>query len=111
MPYWCCASMADIEIPLESQRKLHYRLFEILPGALSWFMLALPFILSFINVTLAAVFVLIYLLINFARGMAGAIRAMQGYHTMRVHQKLPWPQLLSEVESAEVSPHAKRPRW
>lgn len=103
--------MADIEIPLENERTWRYRFFEILPGALSWFMLALPFILSIINATLAAVFVLIYLLINFARGMAGAFRAMQGYRTMRAHQKLPWSQMLTEIESAELSPHAKRPRW
>jgi cellulose synthase/poly-beta-1,6-N-acetylglucosamine synthase-like glycosyltransferase len=103
--------MTDLEIPLERERSWRYRFFEILPGALSWFMLTLPFILSLINVTLAALFVLIYLLINFTRGLAGAVRALQGYHTMRVHQKLPWPQLLAEIEAAEISPHAKRPRW
>jgi hypothetical protein len=103
--------MKNIEIPLETERTRRYRLFEALPGTLSWFMLLLPFILSVINVTLAATFVLIYLLINFCRGAAGAVRALQGYHTMRTHQKLPWSQLLSEIETAEINPHAKRPRW
>src|SRR5882757_8513413 len=104
--------MADIEIPLEKDRHDWYRFFEILPGALSWTMLALPFILSFINVTLAAIFVFVYLLINFTRGVAGAIRAMQGYRTMRQHQKLPWRQMVVELETGKVeSPHVKRPRW
>lgn len=103
--------MKNIEIPLEGQRSRRYRFFEILPGATSWFMLALPFILSAISVRLAAVFVLIYLLINFTRGFAGAIRALQGYHIMRQHQQLPWSQMLEEVESAEMDPRAKRPRW
>jgi len=103
--------MTDLEIPLENERGWRYRAFEILPGALSWFMLALPFILSVINVTLAALFVLIYLLINFMRGMAGAVRALQGYRLMRIHQKLPWSQLLTEIEDGEINPHAKRPRW
>lgn len=102
----------DIEIPLEKDRNKRYRFFEILPGALSWFMLCLPIILSAINVTLAATFVLIYLLINFMRGMAGAARAIQGYYTMRTHQKLPWAQMLVEVEAAEpLSKHVKRPKW
>src|SRR5882757_9570818 len=103
--------MADIEIPLEKNRHGWYRFFEILPGAVSWTMLALPFILSFIDVTLAAFFVLVYLLINFTRGVAGAIRAIQGYRTMRHHQKLPWRQMLVELESGTVEPHAKRPKW
>lgn len=75
-------------------------------------MLALPVILSLINVTLAAVFVLIYLLINFTRGIAGAIRGLHGFHVMRVHQKYPWTQMLSELEAGELSdPRVKRPQW
>jgi hypothetical protein len=48
--------MADIEIPYEQDRHGHYRFFEMLPGLLSYFMLVLPVILSFVNVTLASVF-------------------------------------------------------
>jgi hypothetical protein len=104
--------MKDIEIPLEKDRHGWYRFFEILPGALSWFMLALPFILSIINVDLAAAFVLAYLLINFIRGVAGAIRAIDGYRTMRQHQKLPWRKMLAELEAGEVlEPAARRPKW
>jgi len=103
--------MTDLEIPLEKDRKGWYRFFEILPGALSWFMLALPFILSAISVSLAAIFVFIYLLVNFTRGIAGALRAVQGYRTMRLHQRLPWPQMLEELETGEVAANAKRPSW
>lgn len=104
--------MTDIEIPAEADRRGHYRFFEVLPGALSWFMLVLPFILSIIDVRLAAIFVLVYLLINFTRGLAAAIRALQGYYVMRQHQKLPWRQMLAELQAGEVaSPHARRPRW
>ncbi len=104
--------MSNFEIPYEKDRHGHYRLFEILPGALSYFMLVLPVALSFINVTLAAVFILIYLLINFARGMAGAVRALHGYHVMRTHQKLPWAQMLRELEDGKVSSSkVKRPKW
>src|SRR5664279_3593621 len=112
MRCWYCASMTDLEIPYERDRHGHYRFFEILPGALSWFMLCLPFILSYINITLASLFVLVYLLINFTRVFAGAIRALQGYHTMRVHQELPWREMVHELEVGEVAdPQAKRPKW
>ena len=104
--------MTDLEIPLEKDRHGHYRFFEILPGLLSYFMLLLPVILSLINVTLAAVFILIYLLINFARGIAGAIRALHGFHVMHEHQRLPWAQMLRELEAGRVSDAtAKRPKW
>src|ERR1039458_4365541 len=90
--------MTDIEIPYERDRTFRYRLFEILPGTLSWSILFLPLILSIINVTFAAVFVLAYLLINFTRAMAAAIRAMQGYRIMQLHQKLDWLSMLNELE-------------
>jgi cellulose synthase/poly-beta-1,6-N-acetylglucosamine synthase-like glycosyltransferase len=104
--------MTDIEIPYETDRPPRYRFFEILPGALSWLMLCLPIILSLINVTLAAFFVLAYLLINFTRIMAGAVRALQGYHTMRQHQKLPWRTMLEELQAGEVKDaQVQRPKW
>jgi len=104
--------MSKVEIPFPGQRSRTYRFFEILPGAASYFMLALPFVLSLINVTLAAVFVLLYLLVNFTRGIAGAVRGLHGYHVMHVHQKYPWPQMLIELEAGEVSsPRVKRPKW
>ena len=103
--------MSKFEIPFPDERNRTYRFFEILPGALSYFMLLLPVILSLINVGLAAVFVFVYLLINFVRGMAYAVRGLHGYHVMRVHQKLPWPKLLAELEAGEADPRAKRPRW
>lgn len=104
--------MSDIEIPFPEDRGRRYRFFEILPGALSYFMLVLPIILSLINVTLAAVFVLVYLLINFVRGIAGAVRGLHGYHVMRVHQKYLWAEMLRELELGELSsPRVKRPKW
>jgi hypothetical protein len=103
--------MSKIEIPFPDERDHVYRFFEILPGALSYFMLLLPIILSLINVTLAAIFVLIYLLMNFVRGVAGAIRALHGFHVMRTHQKYPWSEMLTELEVGEVNLRAKRPKW
>lgn len=103
--------MTDIEIPHEKDRHGHYRFFEILPGVLSWSMLALPFVLSRINVTLAAFFLFVYLLVNFARVMANAFRALQGYSVLKKHQKMPWAQMLVELADGELNPRAHRPDW
>ncbi len=104
--------MEDLEIPLKKDRTLHYRIFEILPGALSWSLLCLPLILSNINVTIAAIFVLVYLLINFTRIVAGGIRALQGFHVLQNHMRLDWQSMLRELEAGEVEdPDARRHSW
>jgi hypothetical protein len=104
--------MKSIEIPDETDRTRRYRFFEILPGALSWLLLAAPLLLSFINVTFAAFFILGYILIYFTRSVAVDIRALAGYKTMRDHEKLNWNELLDEVEAGEVADaKAKRPKW
>jgi hypothetical protein len=104
--------MRNVEIPYEKDRSRRYRFFEALPGVLSWFMLLLPLILSLINVTLAAVFVLVYLLINFTRAIAGAIRALQGLRHLKRYQALDWLAMLHELEAGEVQdPQEVRPKW
>ncbi len=82
--------MKNLEIPYEAERTRGYRFFEILPGALSWLLLAAPLLLSLINVTAAAFFILGYILIYFTRSIAVDIRALAGYRTMREHEKINW---------------------
>ncbi|MGH7157751.1 MAG: hypothetical protein ACREGD_01585 [Candidatus Saccharimonadales bacterium] len=103
--------MTSIEIPYEKDRSRSYRFFEILPGALSWSILALPFVLSLFSAALAAIFVLVFILLFFTRAMAVTVRALVGYRTMRAHEKLDWPQLVLEVQSQEVPVGVNRPKW
>lgn len=103
--------MTNIEIPYEAERRGWYRFFEILPGLVSWSMLALPFVLSIIDVRLAAFFILIYLLIGFARAVPSTLRALQGFYSMQRHQRLPWRKMIDELAQGSVSPHARRPKW
>ncbi|HEY5668116.1 MAG TPA: hypothetical protein VIR03_03030 [Candidatus Saccharimonadales bacterium] len=103
--------MTDIEIPFKEDRGKRYRFFEILPGVLSWTMLFVPLLLSLINVTVAALFILVYLLINFTRSVAAAIRALHGYSIMRKHQKLDWQLLVEELKTGEIDPKGLRPKW
>lgn len=104
--------MTDIEIPYKEDRDWKYRALEILPGALSWFMLLLPLILSLINVTVASVFILAYLLIFFVRSMGVNARAFQGYATLQSYRRLPWKDMLDELEhGSSAAPGSKRPKW
>ncbi|MDB5165935.1 MAG: hypothetical protein JWM37_7 [Candidatus Saccharibacteria bacterium] len=104
--------MTDIEIPYKENRDWRYRLFEILPGFLSWSLLALPIVLSLINVTLACIFILAYLLIYVSRTFGVNVRALQGYYTMQQHKKLPWQDMLKELEKGEVAQaDVQRPKW
>src|SRR3989338_4499958 len=104
--------MKDIEIPLQPQKDWRYRFFEKLPGIISWSVLALPFVLSQINPTLTVIFIISYLLLWFMRAVGLNIRVLQGWSTMQKHQKLPWLQMLEELENEKVdSPDAVRPDW
>ena len=104
--------MKNIEIPYAKDRHGHYRFFEILPGALSITMVLLPLILSLINVTFAALFVLLYLLINFARGAGVAIRSVHGYSNLHKYKKVDWRQFIDELDVGEIrDPKALRPKW
>ncbi len=111
--------MTDLEIPFEKDRKGRYRFFEILPGSLSWTMLLLPAILSYVNFTIkyttvnaAVVFILFYLLVFFVRSVGSTLRAIGGYRAMKHHLKLNWPGLLADLEAGQPTKTVmERPVW
>ncbi len=112
--------MTDLEIPYEKDRKGHYRFFEILPGALSYTMLLMPLLLSFIIVPVAGKptplsvpFILIYLLVYFIRtSVAGPIRTIAGYLTHKKHMRLDWAGMLEDVEAGRATnKNIERPKW
>jgi cellulose synthase/poly-beta-1,6-N-acetylglucosamine synthase-like glycosyltransferase len=100
----------NIEIPLQSEKTRAYRWFERLPAILSWSLLALPFILSQISPPLTAVFILGYLLMWFARAVGLNVRVLQGYRTMKLHEKLNWPEMIKDIEHPTEN-LAKAPSW
>lgn len=111
--------MRSIEIPYIEERGRRYRFFEMLPGLITWGLLALPFGLSFITVRIlgtpvpaAALFITAYLLLWFVKAIGLNIRAVQGYRLLQQHQKLPWPQMLAEMKSGRVEqPERHIPAW
>ena len=103
--------MTDIEIPLEKDRHGWYRFFEILPGVVTWTLLFMPVILSFINVTAAAFFILAYVLIYFTRSLGVDIRALAGHRQLGKYNKIDWNELNVDIESGQTAPGANRPKW
>ena len=99
----------NIEIPFPENRGFRYRCFEILPGALSWTILALPFILSLINPFITVFFILGYLLLWFAKSIGLDVRAVQGYKTIKEHEKLPWLDMVEELKTGVALDG--RPAW
>ncbi len=104
--------MKHIEIPYPEDRGKRYRFFEMLPGLVTWGLLALPVVLSQISPRLCVFFILGYLLLWFAKSVGLDVRAVQGYRTIKKHEKLPWAQMLSELENTKVNqPDRQIPAW
>lgn len=98
------------EIPFQQNKDWKYRFFEILPGALTWMVLVLPFVLAFTNVGLAAVLMIGYLLLWFAKAVAMNIRVVQGYNILDYHMKLDWQELIVDLDQEDVE-HRRFPKW
>lgn len=103
---------SKIEIPLKSEKTGRYRLFEILPGALSWSILLAPVLLSLINPSITAVLIIAYFLLWFVRAIGLNVRVIQGYRMMQHHQKFDWLRMNKDLEKLQASPRSKTiPKW
>ncbi len=104
--------MTDIEIPLQEDKTRRYRFFEILPGALSWSILIAPFVLSFFNARITALFIIAFFLVWFVRSIGLTIRVLQGWYTMKRQQKYDWSKMLTELETLDPKGYSKElPAW
>lgn len=89
--------MTDLEIPL-GKRTRFYRFFEMLPGMLSYTLIALPVVLSFINPLYGAVFVIIFIITWFVKTIGMSYRTIQGYNTLQRAQKINWRARLKDLQ-------------
>lgn len=94
----------SLEIPI-GKRTLKYRLFEILPGALTWLILILPVILTLLDPSsrLVAIFILLFMFSWFYRAIGMAFRTVQGYKRMRQAEIIPWQKWLDDLEDYDNS--------
>lgn len=103
----------ELEIPLKSEKTRRYRFFEILPGALSWSILFAPLLLSLVNASITAVLIIAYFLMWFMRAIGLNVRVLQGYRTMRKHQRFDWLRMIDELERLQTNskPGKAIPKW
>ena len=93
--------MRSFEIPLVSERGKLYRFFEAVPGLLSWSVLLLPVVLSFLNPLWAAYFILAYLLVWFIKAFVLNLRMFQGYKLLNQHMAYDWKMFLNQLNDPD----------
>ena len=92
--------MIDLEIPV-GKRALKYRLFEMLPGALSYTALGLMVVLSFISPLLAAIYLLLVVITLLVKAATIAFHTIKGNRRLQRAQQVPWDKRLAELDDAE----------
>lgn len=103
---------SKLEIPLQSEKSRRYRVFEILPGFLSWTILLAPVLLSLINASITAVIIIAYFLLWFVRAIGLNVRVLQGYRTQQKHLKFNWQRMIDELENLKIEGTGKgQPKW
>jgi len=95
--------MTDIEIPLQSEKTRSYRFFEMLPGIISWTVIFMPIILALINPTLAAYFVIAFMVIWLIKAISMSIRVTQGYNRLKVAISIDWNARLNDLKDIDNS--------
>ena len=102
--------MKHFEIPLVAERNWAYKFFEKLPGLLSWTILVLPLVLALTNVRLAAYIMVAYLLLWFFKALAMNVRVLQGFSTLKKHEKVHWQELIDDVTTGQIA-SKDAPSW
>jgi len=95
--------MRDLEIPLKNERGWRYRLGEILPGFVSWSVIALPLILSFVSPTWAAYFIILFMLAWLVKAFGYAYRTTLGYDRLTRYMRLDWPAMIRDLSDPKTA--------
>ncbi|HUC96120.1 MAG TPA: glycosyltransferase family 2 protein [Candidatus Saccharimonadales bacterium] len=94
--------MIDLEIPI-GKRTLKYRLFEMLPGFLSYGALILLVVLSLVSPTLASIYLLLVISTLLVKAVGIAFRTIQGSNRLKAAQRVDWSERLADLENPEAS--------
>ncbi len=95
--------MTDIEIPLQSEKTRIYRIFEMLPGIVSWTIIFTPLTLALINPTYAAYFVIAFMVVWLVKAVSMSIRVSQGYKRLKTATEIDWTSKLNELKDVDRS--------
>ena len=93
---------ADLEIPL-GKRTRKYRMLEILPGALSYIMILLLFVLSFISPIVGSYYLLLIIATTLVKAIGVVYRTVQGYNATKRADKVDWHKRLADLEDPHGS--------
>ena len=93
---------ADLEIPL-GKRTRKYRMLEILPGALSYTMILLLFVLSFISPIVGSYYLLLIIATTLVKAVGVVYRTVQGYNATKRADKVDWHKRLADLEDSHGS--------
>ena len=88
------------EIPLGKRTK-KYRFFEMLPAILSYSMIILLFLLSFISPLVGSVYVLFIVVMMLVKAVGIAIRTIQGNRVVKNAMKVNWRKRLDDFSNPE----------
>lgn len=94
------AAIARLMTPI-ADRYWFIRLFEILPGFVSWGLLALPILLSIFAPVLVAYFIIAFDLFWLMKAIGLAYRLIRGYRKLGSEQRINWRARLEWVEHPE----------
>ena len=100
----------NLELPLGKRTRM-YRFFEMVPGLLTYTMLALVVILSIVQPLLAAIYILAIILALFVRSIGVAYRTIYGHQQMMSAQKTDWHRRINELSMSrqgEMSPRIQK---
>lgn len=92
----------SLEIPL-GKRTPKYRFFEILPGFVSYMMIILLFVISLINPTWGAIYLLAIITATLVKAVGVAFRTVQGYNIVKRAEKVDWHQRLVDLATPHES--------
>ncbi len=92
--------MTNLEIPLKT-RSVTYRFFEMLPGMLSYGAILLLIVLSLINPTIAAIYLIIVASTVLVKALGTSFQMIFGNRKIEKAQKINWHQRLKDLESPQ----------
>lgn len=92
----------DLELPLNKRTAL-YRAFEIIPGVLSYGMLALMVILSLVDPLWASIYLLILIVTMIVKAAGIAVHSIIGALRLRRAQQIDWHERLRQLADPEQS--------
>ncbi len=95
--------MTDIEIPYQEDKTRVYRLFEMLPGIISWTVIFTPLLLALINPTYAAYFVIAFMVIWLVKAVSMSFRVSQGYKRLKTATAIDWTAKLNDLKDVDQS--------